>query len=117
MTKFNEIFANMDEKAAEKKQLRRAQAVACGAVAPCGRAEEFLHRIYCNLDYEREQRRKGFKVIRNLEAEIERLKADLDDLTEKYTQSEADRLDAEAKLERLHQLIEQQHETTEDKDQ
>ena len=107
MTTYNDIFEAMnklaEEKAAEDKRLlQRARAVACGAVAPCGRAEEFLHRIYCNLDYEREQRRKGFKVIRNLEAEIERLKADLDDLQEKYAQSESDRLDALAKIERLH---------------
>ena len=49
-------------------------------------------------------------------AEIERLKAVLDDLQEKYAQSESDRLDAELKLERLHQLIERQHPVPERKE-
>ena len=49
------------------------------------------------------------ETIDSLQAEIERLKANFDDLQEKYAQSESDRLDALAKIERLHQLIERQH--------
>jgi len=48
------------------------------------------------------------KQVAELQAEIERLQIDLDELQEKYAQSEADRLDALAKLERLHQIIERQ---------
>ena len=81
MTKFNEIFANMDklaeEKAAEKKQLRRAQAVACGAVAPCGSAEEFLYRLATSLEYEREQRRIAERSHRQLEHDIAELKEEI----------------------------------------
>ena len=78
MSKFNEIFANMDEeKAAEKKQLRRAQAVACGAVAPCGSAEEFLYRLATSLEYEREQRRKAERSHRQLEHDIAELKEEI----------------------------------------
>ena len=46
------------------------------------------------------------ETIDSLQAEIERLKANFDDLQEKYAQSESDRLDALAKLERLHAQLE-----------
>ena len=66
-----------EEKAAEKKQLRRAQAVACGAVAPCGSAEEFLYRLATSLEYEREQRRKAERSHRQLEHDIAELKEEI----------------------------------------
>ena len=46
------------------------------------------------------------ETIDSLQAEIERLKANFDDLQEKYAQSESDRLDALAKIERLHAQLE-----------
>lgn len=52
---------------------------------------------------------KAHEIIRKQQKEINWLRANFEDLNEKYAQSESDRLDAEAKLERLHQLIERQH--------
>ena len=46
------------------------------------------------------------EAIDALQAEIEQLKANFDDLQEKYAQSESDRLDALAKIERLHAQLE-----------
>ena len=76
----------------DKQELRRAQAVACGAVHPNNKTEDYIVHLSKQLDA--------------AQAEIERLRANFDDLQEKYAQSESDRLDALAKLERLHAQLE-----------
>lgn len=49
---------------------------------------------------------KAHEIIRKQQKEIDWLRANFEDLNEKYAQSESDRLDALAKIERLHNQLE-----------
>ena len=92
---------------------QRLDAIAAGQRPPKTPAEErvreqeeagaILRRCMNNAKEEAISLRKQLDAA---QAEIERLKADLDDLQEKYAQSESDRLDALAKIERLHTQLE-----------